>query len=129
MGMAACGSTPERGLSPTNAASLKQDLAEIRTASAARSPVAASAALDRFAGLVHRRAVAGDFRPAETAALRRLIAQTRARIPLDITAPPPPVQAPVSSAAPVQPAPQAEKPGSAKKDKPRKRKRGKKAKK
>lgn len=104
--LAGCGSggsgNPHRLTAP-NAAALHKDITSLRAAAAANRPAAANAALDRFARHVHTRAVAGDFSAAESAALRRLIANTRARIAAEVFVPVPVVTIPPEVVQPPAP--------------------------
>lgn len=84
-----CGSSSERtrSLGAHDAATLRHDIALVRQAARGQDRAKASAALDGAARLVHMRALAGDFSPAQSRAFRRLIARARARIPIDVAAP------------------------------------------
>ena len=107
--LAGCGSSGNtHQLSSSDATAMHKSLVLVRQVAAGHDRVRAGAALDRFAQLVHQRAVAGDFSAAESKAFRTVIANARARLPIDVTVPVAVVTPPVATPAP-QPKPHVDK--------------------
>jgi hypothetical protein len=112
-----CGSSASHpGLTSDQRAGLRQKVAEARRALTGHDAAAAYAALDAMGARVRALTRAGSLSPAEAQALLNQVGQARARVPLDVPAPAPPVAPSAAAASPPFAAPPARYPGHSNRD-------------